>query len=73
MSFSQYTEYFHSEWLNLFFSYWAGIKATDAGIDFTPNTDEEFVLENVMIRGKSYRFTQKVCEDSSRITETEEI
>lgn len=73
MSFSQYTEYFHSEWLNLFFSYWAGIKATDAGIDFTPNTDEEFVLENVMIRGKSYRFTQKVCEDGNRITETVEI
>ena len=60
ISFSPFTEYFHSEWINLFLSYYLGIRISESGISFEPITSEEFSLEGVMIRGKAYRFTQEI-------------
>lgn len=57
-SFSPYTEYFHSEWLNLFFSYYLGIRVDENGVVFNPITREKFSLDGVIIKGKSYRFSQ---------------
>lgn len=58
VSFSPYTEYFHSEWLSLFMSYWAGINISADKITFSPYTKEEFVIEGVSIGKKKYRFSQ---------------
>lgn len=57
--FSPYTEYFHSEWLNLFLSYWAGIRGDGDCVEFSPFTEEAFSLEGIRLNGKFYRFTQK--------------
>ena len=59
ISFSPYTEYFHSEWVNLFFSYYLGIRITEDGISFHPITDEEFCVDGVTVNGTSYRFVQE--------------
>jgi len=59
MSFSPYTEYFHSEWLNLFFSYYLGIRVTENGISLEPITEEDFFIEGVTINGKCYSFSQE--------------
>ena len=67
-SFSPYTEYFHSEWLNLFFSYYLGIRVTEQGISFRPMTRESFTVDGVVIRGKTYRFSQE-CRDGELRTE----
>ena len=61
-TFSSNTEYFHSEWINLFISYYLGIRVTENGIDFSPTTKECFVLNNVYIQGKNYRFAQEVTD-----------
>ena len=66
MSFSPYAEYFHSEWVNLFMSYWAGIHITEDRIGFAPITRESFCLEHVVIRGKHYRFVQEVRSGEPR-------
>lgn len=58
LSFSPYTEYFHSEWINLFFSYYLGIQITESGISFAPITEEEFCVDGVVINGKNYCFSQ---------------
>lgn len=58
--FSPQTEYFHSEWVNLLFSYYFGINITERGVTFYPLTDEEFTVEDVVIKGKSYTFSQKL-------------
>lgn len=59
LSFSPYTEYFHSEWLNLFYSYYLGIRITDDGISCKPITDEEFVVDGIVVGGKTYRVSQE--------------
>lgn len=58
-SFSQTSDYFHSTWIDLFMKYWAGIRIDEKGVSFSPLTDEEFTLSNVMIDGKKYEFTQR--------------
>ena len=73
LSFSPYTEYFHSEWLNLFFSHYLGISVEEDGsIRFSPITNAEFEVSNVELRGKNYRFAQKI-ENGSAIRIMEEI
>ena len=67
MTFSPYTEYFHSQWINLYISYYLGIAVTEKGITFNPITKDHFILDGVMIRGKAYRF----CQDESGRTITE--
>lgn len=59
VTFSPYVDYFHSEWLSLFFAYWAGISVSEDGVGFSPITKSDFTIENVTVRGKKYRFTQK--------------
>ena len=59
-TFSIYTEYFHSEWINLLMSYYLGIRVEEDGIDFCPATEECFSVSGVVIKGKSYRFTQEM-------------
>ena len=56
---SPYTEYFHSKWLDIFFSYWAGIHSENGKVGFIPMTDTDFVIDGVIIGGASYRFEQK--------------
>ena len=67
-TFSPYTEYFHSEWINLFISYYLGIHVTENGIRFHPSTEECFVLDDVVIQGKHYRFTQAYLD--GKLTQT---
>ena len=59
MPLSPYTEYFHSKWLDLFCSYWAGIRIEDGSVAFSPMCEDDFVLEGVVINGASYRFERK--------------
>jgi len=59
VTFSGTCDYFHSTWIDLFMKYWAGIGVTDDTITFSPFVQEEFVLEDVRIAGKSYRFEQR--------------
>ena len=59
ISFSPFTEYFHSEWINLFISYYLGIRVSNGEISFAPLTDKDFVLDDVIINGKAYRFSQE--------------
>ena len=68
MSFSPYTEYFHSEWLNLFFSYYLGIRVTEEGISLRPITADTFSVEGIVIRGKTYRVSQE-WRDGSPVRE----
>lgn len=62
MSFSPYAEYFHSEWIHLFMTYWAGIHIAEDAIGFSPITREDFRLEHVAIHGKLYRFVQQYTD-----------
>ena len=64
MSFSRFTEYFHSTWLDLFFSHLAGIGVTDNGVEFDPVYEGELLIDGVFIRGKRYRF--EISADGSR-------
>ena len=59
MSFSPYTEYFHSQWVNLYLSYYLGIRVNEDGVTFAPITQNDFAVDGVMIRGKAYRFSQE--------------
>lgn len=73
ISFSPYTEYFHSEWLNLFFSYYLGIRVTKQGVSFDPMTDKEFSVDGIVIKGKTYRISQKkingkLCSEMSELS-----
>ncbi len=70
-TFSSYTEYFHSEWINLLFSYYLGIRVKEDGIDFLPATEECFSVSGVVIKGKSYRFTQEMKDGVLTRTITE--
>ena len=63
---------FHSEWLNLFFSYYLGIKVTEGGISFNPISPDTFKLDGVIIRGKKYNFSQEQ-KDGKRQFRFEEI
>ena len=56
---SPYTEYFHSKWIDLFLSYWAGIGLAGGHAVFAPMTDENFVLDGVVLGNNVYRFEQK--------------
>lgn len=59
LCFSPYTEYFHSQWINIFISHWAGIGVDESGeITFAPATTDDFELDCVVIRGEKYRFSQ---------------
>lgn len=58
VSFSPYHEYFHSTWVTLFMSYWAGIHVEDGQVSFAPMTKAEFTLEGVELWGRKYRFKQ---------------
>ena len=71
ISFSPYTEYFHSEWINLFFSYFLGIRVCEEEISFKPLTDKEFVLDGIIIKGKAYCFSQKKCDGEIKQSITE--
>ena len=59
MSFSPITEYFHSEWISLFFAHRLGIHVTESGVTFAPAVDEEFSVDGITINGKTYCFTQE--------------
>lgn len=61
-AFSPQAEYFHSEWINLFLSYYIGIRVTEDDILFEPLTDEEFVINNICIKGKCYNFSQSLVD-----------
>lgn len=56
--FSPQTEYFHSEWVNLFLSYYLGIHVSKDDVTFDPVTSEEFTIDGVIINGESYTFSQ---------------
>ena len=57
--FSVTHDYFHSNYIDLLMSYWAGIKVSaDGKVSFKPLTRKEFSLEGVMIRGEEYSFRQ---------------
>lgn len=58
MSFSKFNEYFHSEWINLLFSHFAGIHVTDSLVTFSPATEYEFQISGIEIRGEKYTFRQ---------------
>lgn len=59
VTFSPYYEYFHSLWLDLFYSHYLGIKIEDDGsITCRPNTAEDFLLGDVVIRSKHYQISQ---------------
>lgn len=58
-SFSISCDYFHSTWIDLFMKYFAGITVSENSVEFSPLTDEEFTLSDVVIHGKHYTFTQK--------------
>ncbi len=58
VTFSGTCDYFHSTWVDLFMKYWAGINIDNGKISFKPFTKQEFVLDNVCIGGKLYRFEQ---------------
>lgn len=55
------SEYFHSSWLDPFFSYWCGIRMDDdlKTIVFDPFTEEDFSVAHVPLAGKEYTFVQK--------------
>ena len=57
-SFSRTYDYFHSCWLDLFFSYYLGIKADSNGeIVCSPFTEEDFTLTDLTFNGRSYKIT----------------
>jgi hypothetical protein len=57
--FSVTHDYFHSCYIDLLISYWAGISADIGGrISFKPLTKEPFELDGIVINGKKYRFSQ---------------
>lgn len=58
-AFSPQAEYFHSEWLNLFLSYYLGICVREEEICIKPMIKEEFILEGIQIHGKSYTISQE--------------
>jgi hypothetical protein len=64
---SPYTDYFHSKWIDLFLSYWAGIGYADGRVSFTPMTKEDFVIDGVILGGAAYRFESKT-EEGRRVT-----
>lgn len=74
VTFSNSCDYFHSNWIDLFMKYWAGIKIKEDKIEFSPFTQEEFELKNIFINGKYYRFIQfyKSGELKTKIEITEE-
>ena len=72
-SFSPYRDYFHSEWLNLFFSYLLGVRITKDGMEFSPLTKREFIVEGLTVKGKQYRLSQtfkdgELCRESQCIS-----
>lgn len=71
-TFSPYTEYFHSQWINLFISYYLGISVTEDSIRFCPATEECFILKDVVIQGKHYRFAQEILDGKLTQTITEQ-
>ena len=58
LTFSDSTDYFHSEWINLFMKYWAGVEIVNSKVTFHPFTDEEFEIKNVLINNAVYNFCQ---------------
>ena len=66
LCFSPFTEYFHSEWIHLFLSHWAGIRTDGDTVTFRPFTESEFTLEGIRLGGKLYRFSQK-WENGNRL------
>jgi hypothetical protein len=54
-------DYFHSAWLDVTFSYWAGIRISDdrRTLVFDPFTHEDFRLEHVPAGGRELSFIQK--------------
>ena len=51
-------DYFHSTYIDLLMSFWAGISVKNNKVTFSPFTQEEFELNGVIINGKSYNFKQ---------------
>lgn len=61
--FSNMSDYFHSEWLNLFMEYFAGISVINGKVEsFEPYTNEEFTLTDVIVGGIHYEFKQYLNE-----------
>ncbi len=54
--FSQFTEYFHSSWIDLFMRYFAGISFDEAEPVFEPFAKEPFALYGVKLGNHDYDF-----------------
>ena len=58
VTFSPYYEYFHSLWLDLFYRHYLGIKIEGDTVACRPVTSEDFLLKDVVIRGRRYEISQ---------------
>lgn len=58
-TFSIANDYFHSSWINPFLTFFLGVQARDGRVEFDPFTDEDFLLEGVVIGEKVYAFSQR--------------
>lgn len=67
MSFSKFNEYFHSEWINLLFSHFAGIHVSEDSVEFWPVAKADFLIKNLVIRGESYTFGVNTTGDSRTV------
>ncbi len=63
-SFSQFPEYFHSSWIDLFMRYFAGISFDGDAPTFAPFAKEPFALYGVKLGENTYDFIQ--TEDGRR-------
>lgn len=64
------SEYFHSSWLDPFFSYWCGIRLADDldTLTFDPFSKLAFTLRNVCLAGNSFSFKQELtAADTERV------
>ncbi len=67
MRFGRPAEYFHSSWLDPFFSYWCGIRVADdlKTLTFDPFAKHSFTLNMVCLAGKSYNFKQEILANNA--------
>ncbi len=57
-SFSPFTEYFHSSWIDLFMRFYAGISVDSGEVSFAPFAREPFALRGVTLGEITYDFIQ---------------
>jgi len=67
MRFGRPAEYFHSSWLDPFFSYWCGIRVSDdlKTLTFDPFAKHSFSLNMVCLAGQSYNFKQEILDHNA--------